>query len=91
MTEVFLLLKLISQILELAPNRVESIKIRLSILKERYTEEVSKPKDKRDDALIDELREEIYDVSEYVSQLISTKQITFNSNPGHYSSSDREL
>lgn len=70
MKEVFAIIELISKILDFIPTSSQKVKSDLYDLKRRYREEMNKELHLRDDALIDNLKDRILELSEYAGQII---------------------
>ncbi len=78
MKEIFIILELVSKVLDRIPTASQAIKLELLKLRRAYAEELVKEKHNRDDALIDNLRDRILELSNYAISLLNAKG-NFNS------------
>lgn len=86
MREIFIIIELLSKILDRIPTASEKIKMELIYLRKIYAKELIKEKDDRDDALIDNIRDRILELSKHAIDLISAKGINISSDYDSYRS-----
>lgn len=77
MREIFIILNFAIKVLERIPTASMSVKMKLIDKRDQYRDELSKEKHLRNDEIIDSLRDEILELSEYAIDLLSSQE-SFN-------------